>query len=184
MGIQTSRHAVVASGLLNGPVDWLATTQRILRTEHPDVVVAIFVGNYAPPYVRDARGAPILPDTPDFFRTWQLRAVAISKAVNDAGAEMYWVRPPPIGLSPLAHAQRLYDGYRTIDGDHFLDSGRVLAADDGKQVNRKKTCGETHTVRSTLDGVHLTSYGARIYGQQIAHDLTARLGVLTAPRPC
>jgi hypothetical protein len=184
VGIQTSRHAVVATGLLNGTVDWLAATRGILRTQHPDVVVAIFVGNYAPPYVRDAHGAPIAPDTPAFFRAWQRRAIAISDAVHAAGAQMYWVSPPPIGLSPLVHAQRLYDGYRTIKGDHFLDSGRVLADANGKQVNVKKTCGEMHTVRSALDGVHFTAYGARIYGQQIAHDLTARLGVLTAPRPC
>jgi hypothetical protein len=32
-------------------------------------------------------------------------------------------------------------------------------------------------IRTSIDGgVHLTADGARIYGQQIAHDLTADLG--------
>src|SRR5207245_5483809 len=33
-------------------------------------------------------------------------------------------------------------------------------------------------------GVHLSGDGARIYGEQIAHDLSAALGLLTSPRPC
>ena len=32
--------------------------------------------------------------------------------------------------------------------------------------------------------MHLSGDGARIYGEQIAHDLSAALGLLTSPRPC
>jgi hypothetical protein len=39
-------------------------------------------------------------------------------------------------------------------------------------------------VLRTPDGVHLTEDGARIYGQEIAHELTAGLGIFTAPQPC
>jgi hypothetical protein len=183
-GIQTSRHAVPGTGLLNGSVDWVVETGRILRAEHPDIVMAIFVGNYAPPYVRDGQGTLVQPDSPAFFRAWRARAALVSAEVRKAGAQMYWVSPPPIALSSLKHAQRLYDGYRTLAGDHFLDSGRVLAGADGKPIETKETCGSVHNLRSMLDGVHLSTYGARIYGQQIAHDLTKRLGVLVAPQPC
>jgi hypothetical protein len=184
VGVETWRHAVSGSGLLNGSVDWVAATKRLLRAEHPDVVVAIFVGNYSQPYVHDAHGATIEPDTPAFFKAWQARAEKVSKLVRASGARMYWVSPPPIALPPLNHAQRLYDGYRTIERDHFLDAGRVLAGANGKEVLKLETCGAKKTVRTVIDGTHLTDDGARIYGQQIAHDLTAKLGVVTAPRPC
>jgi hypothetical protein len=183
VGVQTSRHGIPGSGLLAGPVDWVAETQRILDAEKPDVVVAIFVGNYWPPPLRDATGAPIRVDTPAFFRGWDERARALSGEVRAAGARLYWVSPPPITMSVLAHAQHLFDGYRSIPGDHVLDSGRVLAGPGGRPLVLKQSCGALRLLRSP-DAVHLSADGARIYGQQIAHDLSAELGLLTSPRPC
>jgi len=78
MGIETSRHAVGGTGLLTGLVDWLEQTRQILKTEKPDVVVAIFVGNYFPPPLRDPSGAVIVADSPAFYRAWQDRAARIS----------------------------------------------------------------------------------------------------------
>jgi hypothetical protein len=183
VGITTSRHAVSGSGLLNGSTDWVAETKSIMQHEHPDIVVAIFVGNYPPPLLRDAQGQKILADTPAFYAAWQARAAALSNMVKSFHASMYWVSPPPIALGPLSSAARLYDGYRTIPGDHFLDSGKVLAGRNGEEVSVMQTCHRRQVVRSP-DTVHLTDDGARIYGEQIAHDLSARLGVLTTPRPC
>jgi hypothetical protein len=183
VGIETSRHAVSGSGLLVG-MDWLAETRKILHDEHPDAVIAIFVGNFlvfgsAP----DPSTALIKDDTPEFFRAWQARAEALSAAVRAAGARMYWVSPPPISVPPLSHAARLFAGYRAIKGDHFLGSGSVLAGPGGSEVMTKYTCGRRRVIR-TPERVHLTEDGARIYGQQIAHDFTAQLGIFTTPRPC
>ena len=183
LGIETTRHAVSGSGLLNGIVDWNQETGRILHAEHPDVVVAIFVGNYLGPPALTPGGATIQPDTAEFFHAWQQRAIAISTQVRRAGARMYWVSPPPIGFGFLGHAKRLFDGYATIKGDHVLRSGRVLANASGQEVIELKTCGRKRAVRIS-DGVHLTEDGGRIYGQQIAHDLSADLGLFTTPRPC
>ncbi len=61
--------------------------------------------------------------------------------------------------------------------------GRVLTGPHNSVLMEKNTCGRRRIIRST-DRIHLTADGARIYGQQIAHDLTANLGILTAPRPC
>jgi hypothetical protein len=182
VGIRTTRHAVPGSGLLAG-MDWVATTRLILRREHPDAVIAIFVGNYLPAPVLDAHGEVIADNSPEFFRAWQDRAEALSDAVHDAGAEMYWVSPPPLADPLLGHAQRLFDGYREIPNDHVLTSGGVLTGPDGKLLMKKTTCGRERVVR-TAERVHLTFDGARIYGQQIAHDFTAGLGILTSPRPC
>jgi hypothetical protein len=182
VGVRTSRHGIPGSGLLAG-MDWIAATRKILRTEHPDAVIAIFVGNYLPAPVLDARGRIISDNSPEFFRAWQARARKLSAAVHAAGARMYWVSPPPMTDPLLAHAPRLFDGYRKIEGDHVLLSGRSLAGPNGELVMEKETCGHERVIR-TPEGVHLTFDGARIYGQQIAHDFTAGLGLLTTPRPC
>lgn len=184
LGIETSRHAVPATGLLNGSVDWIAQTQRILAAEKPDIVIAIFVGNYPAPPARDAAGAPITVDSQAFFAAWQARAVQLSGEVHAAHARLYWVSPPPIAWSVLAHADRLFDGYRAIAGDHILESGRVLAGPGNQLVGTKESCGQPRTLRSVFDGVHLSDDGARIYGEQIAHDLSSQIGLLTSPRPC
>jgi hypothetical protein len=182
VGIRTTRHAIPGSGLLAG-LDWLTATRLILRAEHPDAVIAIFVGNYLPAPVRDARGKVIADNSPEFFRAWQHRAELVSAAVRKSGARMYWVSPPPLTDPLLGHARRLFEGYRTIAGDHVLMSGTVLAGPEGELVMKKQTCGHERVVR-TVDRVHMTFDGARIYGQQIAHDFTAQLGILTTPRPC
>ncbi len=184
VGIETARYAVPGSGLLTGFVDWPARTQQILRTYHPDVVAAVFVGNYIGTPVKDARGQVIADNSPEFFTAWQAQAERISAEVKAAGAQMYWVSPPPITRPPLNHADQLFDGYRSIPGDHVLLSGKVLAGPNGQEVLDKMTCGHMEVVRNPLDETHLTDAGARIYGEQIAHDLTAQLGILTTPKPC
>ena len=182
VGIETSLHGVPGSGLLAG-MDWVATMRQIVADEQPDAVIAIFVGNYLPAPVLDAHGKVIADNSPEFFHTWQARARELSAVVHDAGARMYWVSPPPLTDPLLGHARRLFDGYRKIPGDHVLLSGRALAGPDGKLVTKKETCGRERVIR-TPERVHLTFDGARIYGQQIAHDFTAGLGIFTAPQPC
>ncbi len=182
VGIRTSRHAVPGTGLLAG-MDWVTETRKILQAEHPDAVIAIFVGNYLPAPVTDARGRVIADNSPEFFRVWQDRARALSAVVHAAHARMYWVSPPPLNDPLLGHAQRLFDGYRKIPGDHVLMSGKVLAGPDDTLVMKKDTCGHVRVIR-TPERVHLTFDGARIYGQQIAHDFTAGIGIFTTPRPC
>src|SRR4029078_2132492 len=102
--IGRSLHAVAGTGLLTGAVDWVAETRHIMITERPDVVVAIFVGNYPSPPMRDARGSVIVADSPAVFAAWQHTGELLSKVVRSFHAPMYWVRPPPIALPPLAHA--------------------------------------------------------------------------------
>jgi hypothetical protein len=182
VGITTSRHGVSGTGLLAG-ADWVAEAKKIVEQEQPDIVLAIFVGNYIGQPVRNPDGSIVQRDTPEFFRLWQERAQMLSQVVRDGGAQLYWVSPPPIGVAPLATAQRLFEGYEKIPDDHVLHSGEVLAGPDGKEVLAKKSCGSVRFVR-TGDAVHLTDDGARIYGQQIAHDLTGDIGILTTPKPC
>ena len=182
VGIQTSRYAVGGTGLLSGPVDWLKEASVITASDHPNAIIAIFVGNYWSP-VHNAHGQVVDDNSPEFFTLWQQRAVALSNEVRSAGAAMYWVSPPPIQSPLLNHAQRIYEGYRSIPGDHTLDAGSILAGAAGQEVLTKTTCGKTVVVR-TPDGIHLTDDGGRIYGEEIAHLFTAQTGLLTSPKPC
>ena len=134
VGVQTGRYAVDGSGLLTGPVDWVKALPLILHKEHPDAVVAIFVGNYATPALRDPNGALVADDSPEFFILWQQRAEELSREVHESGATMYWVSPPPIVAPILRHAQRLFDGYRSIPGDKAIDAGQALAGPNGSEV--------------------------------------------------
>lgn len=184
VGIETSLHGAPGTGLLNGAKDWIAETRRILAVDKPDVVLAIFVGNYIGPPAHTATGAPIAADSPEFYAAWQARATELSAEVRAAHARLYWVQPPPITLSGLRRAGRLFDGYRQIPGDRTLDSGRILAGPGDRYITSKESCGRPVQLRSAFDGVHLSDDGARIYGQQIAHDLTLQLGILVSPKPC
>src|SRR4051812_46378976 len=73
LGITTSRHAVAGTGLLTG-MDWVAAIKPLLAAEHPDAVLAIFVGNYLGTPVRDLAGRVIVKDTSEFVTAWQARA--------------------------------------------------------------------------------------------------------------
>ena len=103
--------------------------------------VAIFVGNYFAPPMRDENGAVIAAGTRRSSVRGRSGAQLLSKEVHAGGAQMYWVQPPPISDRELAHAQQLFDGYRKILGDHSVSSGRVLAGPDDRFVMTKQTCG-------------------------------------------
>ena len=183
-GVQTTRQAVSGSGLLTGWVDWPSSLNSMLRGDHPDAVVAIFVGNYLGPPLRNPDGSPIANGSPEFYMLWQQQAVRLSKEVQEAGATMYWVSPPPISAPILDHAGRLFLGYTSIPGVRVLDAGPVLAARGGKEAPSIRTCGTQEVVRTLPDGIHLTDQGARIYGEEIAHLLTSQTGLLASPKPC
>jgi hypothetical protein len=182
LGITTSRRAVPGTGLLTG-MDWVTTLRGLLAAEHPDAVIAVFVGNYLGSPIRDAQGNVIAKDTPAFRTAWQARAEQLSHVVRQAGADMYWVSPPPFAFPPFQGAAALYAGYRTISGDHFLDAGRSLADAHGREVASTTTCGARRVVRAE-DVAHLTDDGARIYGQTIARDFGRSVGPRTSPKPC
>jgi hypothetical protein len=184
LGVRTTREGIWGSGLLNGPVDWNTRLPELLASEDPGVVVAIFVGNYPEPPVLGPDGRPLRPDSPRFYSAWQDRARQLVQLANDAGARFFWVSPPPFGDQvPFDRAERLFADYRSIEDSSVLEAGSILAGPEGEKVETRQSCGSEPQIRA-FDGVHLTPDGARIYGQMIAHELSAELGVLTAPRPC
>lgn len=180
LGVETHLHAVAGSGLLTGAVDWKQQLARLLAAVHPDVVLALFVGNYIGPPVLDLSGQPVQPDTPLFDALWQARAAELSKEVRDAGGKLFWVEPPPMRDSD--RAARLFAGYTRL-GDRTLPSGRALAGPNGEWVEAIDTCGGGQPLR-TPDGVHLTDVGAHVFALAIAHDLSTALGLPPVAPAC
>ena len=180
-GIETHMHAVSGSGLLTGAIDWKRRLDQLLASVHPDVVVALFSGNYPPPPVNDASGQPIAYDTPAFYAAWQDRAREISATVRAAGPKLFWLQPPPMVVSPIP--PKLYAGYLQL-GDATLASGRALADSAGRWVATRPECGTDGQPLRADDSVHMTDAGARVYGLVIAHDLAAALGRPTITAPC
>jgi len=138
---------------------------------HPDVVLALYVGNYIGPPLLDLAGNPIAKDSPLFDSVWQQRAAEVSKQVHDAGAKLYWVEPPP--MRDGGSAQRLFQGYESL-GDPVLHSGRALAGPDGGWAASLPACMDGQPLR-TPDGVHLTPAGMHVFALAIARDLAGDL---------
>jgi hypothetical protein len=180
LGVETHMHAIAGSGLLAGAVDWKRQNDLLLAAVHPDVVLALFVGNYIGPPVLDLSGKPVEPDTPLFDALWQQRAAELSKAVRDADAKLIWVEPPPMRDSD--RAARLFAGYGRL-GDRTLPSGRALAGPNGEWVDTLESCAGGQPLR-TPDGVHLTDLGAHVFALAIAHDLSVALGLPPVAAPC
>jgi hypothetical protein len=179
VGVETHMHAISGSGLLTGKPVWQQQTARLLKSVHPDVVVALFSGNYPPPpVVRDGR--PVAVDTPAFFAAWQASAEKISAEVRASGAKLFWVEPPPMVAS--RRPATTFFGYTRL-GDGLLGSGKVLANAEGRWTNTKPQCAGNQPLRA-VDSVHLTGAGARVFGQQIAHDLADALHWSPVPAPC
>jgi hypothetical protein len=173
VGVETHLQAIPGSGLLAGP-GWTARFDRLLDSVHPDVVVALFVGNYIGPPATDITGQPIAADSDLFFALWQQRAEELSRRAREAGARMYWVEPPPLA-DDGGRAARLFAGYERL-GDPILRSGRALAGPDGEWVDTIASCEEGAPLR-TPDGVHLTPAGAHVFARALAHDLADALGL-------
>jgi lysophospholipase L1-like esterase len=180
LGVETHMHAIGGSGLLANGDDAQRRFGRLLASVEPDAVAALYVGNYIGPPASDGDGRPIAPDTPEFFAAWQERARELSEAAAGAGAELFWVQPPPVRDS--SRAARLFEGYTAL-GDGTLPSGAVLGGASGAYVDDKPECAGGEPLRDD-DGLHLTPAGADVFGRTVAHDLAAALGLPPVPAPC
>jgi hypothetical protein len=180
--VQTGRYAVDDSGLLTGPVDWVKALPLILQKEHPNAVVAIFVGNYANPPLANADGTLVVDDGPEFFSLSQQRAEELSQEARESGATMYLDEPTP---DRRPDSQTRTETLRRLSSYSWGQSDRrrsVLAGPHGSEVLFETTCGR-QLVRSLIDGIHLTDEGARLYGQKIPHVVGAdrSLGEFQSP---
>ncbi|MCZ7529929.1 MAG: hypothetical protein M5U31_06055 [Acidimicrobiia bacterium] len=173
------------SGLLTTEkFDWQRRFDEMLAEFDPDIVVALFVGNYPTewPYVIGLDGQPILPDSPEFHEAWRNAAVQITDRAVTNGASMWWITPPPM-RDPGTWGQRAVDLaelYRSlvtsIPDAEVIESASAVGGIDGGYVEElpDPETGVLRTVRSA-DGLHLTSFGGRLLAAAITYNLVHRL---------
>lgn len=164
--VRVRDEAVSGSGLLTPDrLDWGARLRTLLERTDPDVVVFLFVGNYRlpgdPPYRTDD-GHPIADRSdPAFLPAWRSQADRLTSAADDAGADLVWVLPPPMGVPEWnAIIPGLRDAHQAVADEHgatVVDADAALADRDGGLLEAAPESGEP--LRST-DGVHLAAAGA------------------------
>ena len=169
-GFRTHAKALPGTGFLDTGTDWSRLIRVQVRRFHPDVVVALFSGNYNEP----KPGIPWESDA--FYAAWRDASIRNQKLMTADGAVQYWVtilpqRPPPRETVGRRLNQMYAELGRTIDGRSALagpgDSyAESLPGPDGKMA-----------VVRQADGIHLTDAGALLLGARIS------AGVRQGPHP-
>jgi hypothetical protein len=179
-GVRTTVDARGGTGLLNG-FGWTDHAAALVAAERPDVVVALFSGNYFPPRVRGADGAEIVHGTPEFFAAWRDAADRFMGAITATGAQVLWIKAPPM-RSPAVAASNdgVWAAYQAMAARwpqaHLLDAGAVLAGPDGRFVLDAPACDGGRVPVRDDDGVHLAPAGGTRLGGAIAAGVLDLLG--------
>jgi hypothetical protein len=179
-GVRTTVDARGGTGLLNG-FDWMAHAAELVAAERPDVIVAVFSGNYFPPHVLGADGAEIFHGTPAFFAAWEAAADRFMAAVTATGAQVLWIKAPPM-RAPYVSASNdgVWAAYQRMalrwPQAHLLDAGAVLAGPDGRFALDVPACDGGRVAVRDDDGVHLAPAGGVRLGGAIAAGVLDLLG--------
>lgn len=176
--VEVHNHGENGSGLLTPEIhDWDAELPGLLERYEPDVVVALFVGNYTSTdlYVNQA-GLEVIGYTDQFFDAWERAARRLHRTIAETGADVYWVNPPPLADE---EGERRVDEFRRIHralvenftGTVMIDGTAALATGEGEFAwELPDEEGRLEQVR-TLDSVHLTRHGAELLAEEIARQI-------------
>jgi hypothetical protein len=165
LGTHAVSDALAGTGLLSrAQYDWITAAERIAAQQHPDRVVALFVGNCRDPAGLDP-AHPIPCFSPEFFAQWQQAAHQITTIFEHDGAHVVWVLPPPMPLGLEAREQALTHAYLALAATHpgvrYLDGRRVLGTASGRYLSAVRgPHGQPEAVRAA-DGIHLAAAGAQ-----------------------
>jgi hypothetical protein len=159
-GFRPHTKALPGTGFLDATTDWTSIIRDQVARFHPDVVVALFSGNYNQPRPGIALGSEA------FFAAWREAAVRNQRLMTAKGAVQYWVtilpqRPP----DREAVGRRLNMLYPQLGPT--IDGRSALAGPGDTYAERLPgTDGKPALVR-VPDGIHLTDTGALLLGARI-----------------
>lgn len=203
--LETRIEAVNTSGLVSGPVNWELRAAELVAEFRPTHVLMGITGNFTPPYW-PPYAPSAAPGTPEYdgwvaqqkgSEEFLARHVAAAKAITGifsrAGAEVYWVEPPPFppayGNPPLP--DRIWRRFEaelpgTDPNLRFISARSSIATLFDGWLEYKVICGVRYQIRSTQwdGGVHFTADGAGTYGRALARALAAAEGWPAPPRHC
>ncbi len=182
--VEVVNEARNGTGLLTPQVfDWKGAAPDLIATTEPDVIIVLFVGNYASTdlWVNQG-GVEVEGYTPQFFQAWEGEARALHRLLAESGADVYWVNPPPMlgeeGEYRVREFRQInrrlaedFTGVVLIDGTDALSDG-----EGGYAFELPGEDGIPEQVRS-LDSVHLTPAGAERLADELARQVTTSIRV-------
>jgi hypothetical protein len=175
------------TGLLTPDVfDWQAGAARYISDVDPDIVVVLFVGNYTSEnlWVNEG-GAEIEGYTDEWFDEWEREARDLQATLVSAGADIYWVNPPPMmaeeGERRVTYFRQIHRGIAEDWTDTVLiDGTSVLSDESGNYAFELPDENGIFEQMRSIDSVHLTTAGAEVLAREIARQVVP--SVLVAQR--
>jgi hypothetical protein len=172
---------VNGSGLLTPAiVDWTDRLAQDLARIDPDVVVFLFIGNYTDDPTQfwfTADGEQIRSvEAEPFAREWGQKVDQAMAMIEDTGAEVVLVLPPPMPNARLQGvADRLRAEYERVAAEwpfvRLVDAADAVGGPNGEWVEtRSGPAGNPRPVRLP-DGVHLTDYGERLLARELTRSV-------------
>jgi hypothetical protein len=174
---------VNGSGLLTPNLfDWTSHLEEDLVRYDPDLVVFLFIGNYTddPTQFWSTPEGQRIRSTGSaaFAREWGRKANQAMAMIEDSGADVLLVLPPPMPTgAKQAVADRLRAEYGRVAGDwpfvRLVDAADAVGGDGGQWVETlPDRSGRERPVR-IADGVHLSPYGERLLARRITRAVRA-----------
>jgi uncharacterized protein len=165
--------AVGGTGLLDTKFDWVAQAQQLIAQDHPDIVVAEFIGNYG---LNGARPG-IADGSPQFYAAWATAAQQATDVLSSGHAQVYWVLGPPLAdPGREANLVTLDNIYRNLEAPSspagrplFVDALTPFSDSQGGYTSSVPGLDGQPVVLRTIDGTHLTPAGS----QRLADAMTA-----------
>jgi hypothetical protein len=169
---------VNGSGLLTPAVfDWDDQLEESLLRTDPDIVVMLFIGNYTdePDELWTTPDGEVVDSVhdPEFAHEWGVQVDEAMAAIEEAGARVVLVLPPPMATGELqAVVDALRAEYERVAADWdfvtLADATEAVGGENGEWVaSLPDSNGSRRPVR-VPDTVHLAVHGQRLVAREIA----------------
>jgi hypothetical protein len=170
-GIEVSRFAKLGTGLSRPDVfDWEKKVKALLKTERPDVVVAMFGGNDAQGLYDKAK-RPHVYGTEGWFKEYRRRVDSFIRVASAQGAQVVMLGMPVMRSAKFSRRmERVNKVTREAceaAGAVYLATWDLIATPTGAYQQSITHDGETDEARLE-DGIHFAKLGAKRVGERLA----------------
>ncbi len=168
--------------------DWNSQLAVDLQHFHPELLVAMFGGNDAQPFL--VNGQPVQFDTPEWISTYGSRVNQFAGQAVAAGAHVLWVGMPAMASASFGSRMQVLN---TIDrtqvaaaahsAGSFFDSWPLFVNSSGHYAAYlPDSSGQLELMRQS-DGIHLSIAGANRLATAVTAALQQRFSITFHPPP-